>query len=62
VSDRPRYTIILEPEKHVADPTRALRAALKRLLRSYGLKAISVQEAPAKATAQDYAVDDGGAR
>jgi hypothetical protein len=44
MSDRPRYTIILEPEKHVMDPTRALRAALKRLLRTYGLKCISVEE------------------
>jgi hypothetical protein len=45
MSDRPRYTIVLEPEKHVADPVRALRAALKRLLRSYGLRAVSVEEA-----------------
>jgi hypothetical protein len=52
MSDRPRYTIILEPEKHVADPVRALRAALKRLLRSYGLRAVSVEEKPA---------NDGGA-
>jgi hypothetical protein len=41
---RPRYIIILEPEKHVSDPTRALRAALKRLLRSYGLRAVSVAQ------------------
>jgi hypothetical protein len=45
MNDRPRYTIILEPEKHVVDPIRALRGALKRLLRSYGLRAISVEEA-----------------
>jgi hypothetical protein len=52
MTGRPRYTIVLEPEKHVADPIRALRAALKRLLRSYGLRAISVEEKPA---------NDGGA-
>ena len=44
MSDRPRYLVILEPEKHVTDPVRALRAALKRLFRSYGLRAISVEE------------------
>jgi hypothetical protein len=43
---RPRYVIILEPQKFVADPARALRSALKRLLRSYGLRAVSVEEKP----------------
>jgi hypothetical protein len=52
MSDRPQFIIILEPEKHVADPVRALRAALKRLLRSYGLRAVSVEQKPA---------NDGGA-
>jgi hypothetical protein len=60
MSDRPRYIITLQAEKHVTDPVRALRAALKRLLRSYGLKAISVQEAPAKAGGE-YSPPDGGA-
>jgi hypothetical protein len=41
---RPRYILVLEPEKHVSDPVRALRGALKRLLRSYGLRAVSVEE------------------
>jgi hypothetical protein len=45
MSDRPRYIITLQAEKHVVDPIRALRAALKRLLRSYGLRAVSVEEA-----------------
>jgi len=49
---RPQFIIVLEPEKHVVDPIRALRAALKRLLRSYGLRAVSVEEKPA---------NDGGA-
>jgi hypothetical protein len=39
---RPKFIVVLEPEKHVVDPARALRSALKRLLRSYGLKAVSV--------------------
>ena len=42
---RPQFIIVLEPEKHVTDPVRALRGALKRLLRSYGLRAVSVEEA-----------------
>jgi hypothetical protein len=41
---KPQFIILLEPEKYVVDPVRALRGALKRLLRSYGLKAISVEE------------------
>jgi hypothetical protein len=41
---RPIFVIELQPEKHVVDPTRALRGALKRLLRSYGLRAVSVEE------------------
>jgi hypothetical protein len=44
---RPQFIIVLEPEAHVVDPLRALRAALKRLLRTYGLKCISVEEKPA---------------
>jgi hypothetical protein len=43
-SGRPRYVLTLEPEKHVVDPVKALRRALKTLLRSYGLKAISVEQ------------------
>ena len=50
---RPIFVIALQAEKHVVDPTRALRAALKRLLRSYGLRAVSVEEKRA---------NDGGAR
>jgi hypothetical protein len=44
---RPTFTIVLRAEPHVTDPVRALRAALKRLLRSYGLRAVSVEQKPA---------------
>jgi hypothetical protein len=44
MTTRPRFVIILEPEKYVTDPARALRGALKRLLRSYGLRAVSVEQ------------------
>ena len=36
--------MILRPEKHVGDPVRQLRHALKALLRWFGLRAISVSE------------------
>jgi hypothetical protein len=42
--DRPTFTVTLRPEKHVADPVRALRHALKRLLRDYGMRATSAVE------------------
>jgi len=41
---RPIYVLRLRPEKHVDDPIKALRAALKRFLRTYGLKCISATE------------------
>jgi len=41
--NRPTYLLRLRPEKGV-DPVRALRHALKRLLRSYGMKCVSVVE------------------
>jgi hypothetical protein len=41
--DRPLFTITLRPEPGV-DPIRALRHALKRLLRDYGMRAISATE------------------
>jgi hypothetical protein len=42
--DRPVYVLHLRPEPHVVDVVRVLRAALKRLLRDHGLRAISVEE------------------
>ncbi len=57
---RPRYIVVLEPGKHVVDPVRALRRALKALLRSYGLKAISVEETPGRRKPNDTAAKAGG--
>ena len=39
--DRPLFTVVLRAEPGI-DPIRALRFALKRLLRDYGMRAISV--------------------
>jgi hypothetical protein len=39
--DRPVFTITLRPEPGV-DPVRALRHALKRLLRDFGMRAITI--------------------
>lgn len=41
--DRPIYLLRLRPEKGV-DPIRALRWILKRVLRDYGMQAISCEE------------------
>jgi hypothetical protein len=43
IPTRPIFVVSLRPEPGV-DPLRALRAALKSLLRQYGLKAIAVRE------------------
>jgi hypothetical protein len=45
---RPIFRLRLRPEPHI-EPIRALRAALKRLLRDFGLRCVSVeQESPQK--------------
>jgi hypothetical protein len=44
MADRPVYIIKLKPESYVSDPIKALRAALKRLLRSYGLKCVGIAQ------------------
>jgi hypothetical protein len=41
--DRPTYTLRVRPEPHV-DPIKALRALLKAMLRTYGMKCISADE------------------
>ena len=41
---RPVFRLTLRPEPHVTDPVRALRLALKVLLRRFGLRCISVEE------------------
>jgi hypothetical protein len=42
-----KYVVTLQPLANVTDPIKALRALLKRALRSYGLKCISLREEPA---------------
>jgi hypothetical protein len=42
--NRPQYRLLLRPEPHVHDPLRALRAALKVLLRRFGLRCMSAEE------------------
>jgi hypothetical protein len=41
---RPQYLLRLRPEPHVDNPVRALRLALKVLLRRFGLRATSIEE------------------
>lgn len=45
-ADRPLFRLTLRPEPDVADPLRALRAALKRLLRDHGLRCLAIEEQP----------------
>ena len=42
MAPRPVYTVHLKPEPWVNDPERALRNALKELLRRHGLRAITI--------------------
>jgi hypothetical protein len=39
--DRPHFIVVLRPEPHVADPIKALRGALKTVLRQWGLRCVS---------------------
>jgi hypothetical protein len=41
-NSRPTFVLILRPEPRVADPVRALRHALKRLLRDHGMRCVSI--------------------
>jgi hypothetical protein len=41
--ERPVFVLRLRPEPHV-NPVRALRQALKRLLRSYGMRCLSCEK------------------
>ena len=43
---RTLYRITLRAEPHVIAPVRALRAALKVLLRSIGLRCVDIEEDP----------------
>jgi hypothetical protein len=44
---RPIFVLRLRPDPNV-DPVRALRAVLKSLLRTYGMKCIAVEEEESK--------------
>jgi hypothetical protein len=44
-ASRPKFTLVLQPLPRI-DPIRALKAALKRLLRDHGLRSLSVREGP----------------
>jgi hypothetical protein len=50
MNDRPIFVLRLQPEPHVVDPILALRTALKRLLRGYGLRCLSVEQAQTPTT------------
>ena len=44
--DPPRFVLVLRPQPTVGDPICALRQALKVLLRTFGLRCISIRTAP----------------
>jgi hypothetical protein len=50
--DRPTFIIHLRPEPGI-DAIRALRAALKSLLRSFGLRCTHISEIPSPASADN---------
>jgi hypothetical protein len=41
---QPIYVLRLRPEPHVVDPIRALRHALKELLRIHGIRALQIDQ------------------
>jgi hypothetical protein len=51
--NRPIFLLRLRPEKTVSQPIHALRRGLKFLLRSCGLRAVSVEEIPQKGMRAD---------
>jgi len=51
--NRPIFLLRLRPEKTVSSPIRALRRSLKFLLRSCGLRALSIDELPKKGMPAD---------
>jgi hypothetical protein len=50
---RPIFLPRLRPERTVSSPIRALRRGLKLLLRSCGLRALSIDEIPEKGVPAD---------
>lgn len=53
---RPRFEIVLRPEAGVADPVNELKRALKVLLRSFQMRALSVRQLQA---GLDVAAEEG---
>jgi hypothetical protein len=48
VTERRTYVVKLRPEPGCVDPIRALRAALKVLLRRFHLRCVEISEGPSK--------------
>ena len=48
---RPTFIVHLRPEVHCPDPIRALRAVLKRSLRDYGMRCVTIQTTDSKGVA-----------
>jgi hypothetical protein len=46
MTPRPVFVVRLQAEPHVINPVLALRTALKRLLRGYGLRCLAVEQDP----------------
>jgi hypothetical protein len=50
MSPRPVFVLELRAEPRVTDTIRAMRRALKALLRQHGFRCIAIRERPAEAT------------
>jgi hypothetical protein len=46
-TERPTFVVHFRPEPDCADPIKALRALLKRALRSWGLRCVTLSEVKA---------------
>jgi hypothetical protein len=46
VESRPVFVLTFQPLPHVTEPHRALRVALKLILRRFGLRCVSVETKP----------------
>jgi hypothetical protein len=51
--DRPTFTVVLRPEPHVVDSTKALRGFLKDALRRWGLRCVSADARVEEENASD---------
>lgn len=50
MSERPRYRLVLRAEADTVPATIRMRAALKMLLRSFGLRCVEIVEVPTQPT------------